>query len=89
MVQGINKQQTGFKFGKHTTTLKRQCGEVVADDGRKYRLVLLETGDKLEYYALRLYNGRGKFIKQFLFSPDLLDDIAGLLDQEIYDPQGE
>lgn len=77
MSRGINKQQVGFKFGKHRLTVLRTCGEI-GENGRKYRLVRVQTHDGLKYYSLRLYNSTGKFIKQFLFEPKVLFGFIGL-----------
>jgi hypothetical protein len=40
--------------------------------GRQYKLLRVETKEGLEYLCLRLYNGNGHFIKQFLFEPGLV-----------------
>jgi len=77
----MERQRAGFKFGKYRTTLIKHCGQVEAD-GRLYKLVLLRTNDGLDYYAMRLYNRTGKFIKQFLFEPYILNGIIDLLVQE-------
>lgn len=74
----VEKQRAGFKFGKWRTKVLRQCGEIT-EDGRTYRLVEVETGEGLRYLALRLYNGNGHFIKQFMFEPWLLDALIDLL----------
>lgn len=80
-MQGINKQQTGFKFGKFSTTVIKKCGEVT-NLNKVYKLVLLETDDKLLYYSIRLYNGKGRFLKQLLFEPSMLEKIIYLLSSE-------
>jgi len=75
-MKDINKQQVGFKFGTNPTKLIDTCGEV-SYNGRKYRLVMVEASGLL-YYSLRLYNAKGKFIKQFMFEPGILNDILNL-----------
>lgn len=74
----MDKQPTGFKFGKYRTTVIRICGEVEIE-GYKYKLVYLKTGDELYYYSLRLYNRDGRFIKQFLFPPGGIYRLIALL----------
>lgn len=76
----INKQKVGFKFGINRTTVIRQCGEVEAD-GRKYKLALVQADDK-PYYTLRLYNVKGKFIKQLMFELWVLNGIIAMLTTE-------
>lgn len=39
--------------------------------GRTYKLLKVETQEGLEYLCLRLYNAQKRFIKQFLFEPEL------------------
>jgi len=75
-MKGINKQKAGFKFGTKTTKLIRSCGQLV-HNGRAYKLVLVEA-DGLPYYSLRLYNGQGKFIKQFMFELAVLSPLINL-----------
>lgn len=94
----INKQQTGFKFGKYRLEVTRHFGEVKYN-GRTYKLLGVKTHEGLNYLSLRLYNGTGKFIKQLLIEPALatqmiflfkkvpvLDQIVG---QFISDPARE
>ena len=76
-MKGINKQKVGFKFGTKSTKLIRSCGQV-SHNGRTYKLALVEA-DGLPYYALRLYNGQGKFIKQFMFELAVLSPLVNLL----------
>ncbi len=73
-----DKQKTGFKFGKHRLELIDTCGSLI-HKGRLYRLVKVRTHDRLDYFALRLYNDKGKFIKQFLFEPEIREAIALLI----------
>lgn len=77
-MKGINKQTVGFKFGNSRTQVLENCGEVVHDN-RKYKLVRLKIESGEEYYSLRLYNGAGRFIKQFMFEPVLREALAGLI----------
>lgn len=80
-MKGIAKQEAGFKFGKFRTQLLRHCGSVSVD-GRGYRLVLLRTDEGLQYYALRLYNRSGHFIKQMLFEPHVIGGLRAILEAE-------
>lgn len=84
-MNGINKQQTGFKFGQHRLTVEKNHGEI-KHNGRTYRLLSVLTHDGLPYYSLRLYNGTGKFIKQFLIDPEAFEDVAGLMCKVLYGP---
>ena len=77
MAGKVEKQQAGFKFGKYQTKVSKTFGEVV-ENGRTYRLVKLTTSDGLTYISLRLYNQKGKFIKQFMFEPWILNGIIDL-----------
>ncbi len=77
-MQNINKQQAGFKFGQHRLEVIKLCGEV-AHNGRTYKLLVVKTHDGLLYNSLRLYNGKGKFIKQFLFEDDIAEDIGSMI----------
>lgn len=80
-MEGINKQKTGFKFGKFRTTVIKKCGEVRNHD-KVYKLVLLKTDDDFQYYSIRLYNNKGRFLKQLLFEPFMLEKISDLLSFE-------
>lgn len=79
MSASIDKQSTGFRFGKFSLTILNKLGEVT-HNGRTYRLVLVQTHEGLKYYALRLYNSHNHFIKQFLFEPELLSDFISLFE---------
>lgn len=76
-MENINKQQTGFKFGKYRLEVVRQFGEVKYN-GRTYKLLGVKTHDGQDYLSLRLYNGTGKFIKQFLIEPGLATQMVHL-----------
>jgi hypothetical protein len=76
----VDKQEAGFKFGKHRLEVLEQIGEI-KHNGRTYRLVRVRTNAGQEYISLRLYNKSGRFIKQFLTEPELSDQIAGLYKQ--------
>lgn len=73
----IDKQTTGFKFGKHRLQVTKTIGEI-KHNGRTYRLVEVQTHDGLIYQAMRLYNSTGKFIKQLLTEPCLSQEISKL-----------
>lgn len=72
----VDKQETGFKFGKKPTRVIEVIDEL-KHKGRTYRLCKVETGGGI-YHSLRLYNGRGKFIKQFMSEPEIASDLAGM-----------
>jgi len=77
-MEKIQKQKVGFKFGKYRLKVLEEYGEII-HNGRKYKLVKVQTNDNLEYISLRLYNKNNKFIKQFLMEPEIIKDIIGLL----------
>lgn len=77
MATKIEKQQTGFKFGKYRLKLIKEYGEVIYN-GRKYKLVGVQTNDGSDYLSLRLYNGSGRFIKQLLIEVGLATQIIHL-----------
>jgi hypothetical protein len=74
-VKNIEKQKAGFKFGRHRLKVLDELGKV-AHGGRKYQHVRVQTHDGLEYLSWRLYNERGRFIKQLLFEPCLAGRIS-------------
>jgi len=76
----MDKREAGFKFGVNRTKFIRQCGEL-PHNGRTYKLALVEA-DNSPYYALRLYNGKGKFIKQFMFEIAIIGKVIDLLEIE-------
>ena len=75
----IDKQTAGFKFGKYRLSVVQHLGSV-SHNGRTYCSVRVQTHDGQEYISLRLYNGGGKFIKQFLMEPGAVPAIAKLLE---------
>ena len=70
-MKNIEKQKTGFKFGKYRLKVLEEYGEII-HNGRKYKLIKVQTNDDLEYISLRLYNKNNKFIKQFLMEPEII-----------------
>ena len=80
MVAKVEKQTTGFKFGKYRLTVIKEFGQV-SHNGRIYRLVGVQTHDGQDYLSLRLYNGTGKFIKQLLIEPCLARQIGSLFNK--------
>ena len=74
----VEKRETGFRFGRYSLRVTRLFGECRCD-GRTYKLVQVETQLGASYYALRLYNGRGHFIKQLLFERSVVTQLADLL----------
>ena len=67
----VEKQQAGFKFGNSRTEVLKVASQV-RYNGRLYKLVRLKIASGEEYYAWRLYNAQGRFIKQFMFEPVLI-----------------
>ena len=78
-MKDIQKQKTGFKFGKFRLKVLEEYGEVI-HNGRKYKLVKVQTNDNLEYISLRLYNRNNKFIKQLLMEPGVTKGIISLFE---------
>ena len=74
----MEKQTTGFRFGKHRLELLWKFGEV-KHLGRSYKLCLVKTQSDQIYVAWRLYNKDGKFIKQFLMEPEICGRAAILM----------
>jgi len=77
-MKGIEKQKTGFRFGKYPLMSKEVLGEV-GFNGRKYRILRVVTEDNREYISIRLYNRQWKFIKQLLIEPEIVPSIGQLL----------
>lgn len=75
---GIAKQAAGFKFGQHRLTVLRVIGSV-RHKGREYRVVDVRTHDGLVYRSIRLYNDKGRFIKQLLFEPEITLELRAAL----------
>jgi len=74
----LEKQKAGFKFGKYRLEVIASLGSVEYG-GRTYRLVRVRTFDGKIYLSLRLYNASGRFIKQFLFEPEVSEKLAEIL----------
>lgn len=74
----VEKQPTGFRFGKYKVELLETLGEVEFN-GRKYQYVREKVENGEEYFAWRLYNARGKFIKRFLIDPWATGEMAQLM----------
>lgn len=72
----MDKQAAGFKFGRNPTRVIEVIDELNYK-GRIYRVCKVEADGRL-YYSLRLYNGHGKFIKQFMFEIEIAGEIAGM-----------
>jgi len=77
-MQGIHKQKTGFRFGLHRLKVLSEVGRIVYLS-RTYRVVFVETETGKRYLAIRLYNEKGKFIKQFLVEPEIASQVGRLL----------
>jgi hypothetical protein len=74
----VEKRETGFRFGKYGLEVIASLGSCEYG-GRTYRLVRVRTSDGKIYLSLRLYNGSGRFIKQFLFEPEVREKLAEIL----------
>jgi hypothetical protein len=74
----LEKQDTGFRFGKHRLEVLQNFGEL-KHLGRSYKLCLVKTNSDQTYVAWRLYNQHGKFIKQFLMEPEICGKAAVLM----------
>jgi len=77
-MKDIDKQWTGFRFGKHRLEVLEEWGSL-RHNGRIYKVVRVKTHMGLEYISLRLYNSSGKFIKQFLMEPEVVKKVCHLL----------
>jgi len=77
-MQKIHKQKTGFHFGLHRLQVVSEVGQVVYL-GRTYKVVMVKTETGQNYLAIRLYNEKGKFIKQFLLEPEIASQVGQLL----------
>lgn len=69
---------TGYKGTSHPLIVRNEIAKV-QHNGRTYKLLEVETHDGLPYTCIRLYNAKGKFIKQFLFEPVLKDWLRNAL----------
>lgn len=81
-MKAIAKQKTGFRFGKHSLNVVQEHGSIYykgKDFERTYKLLEIKTSGGETYFALRLYNGSGKFIKQLLFEEQIAESIASLI----------
>jgi hypothetical protein len=79
MAKGIQKNETGFRFGTHRLTVLKEFGQCELN-GRKYKVLHVRTHDGLDYLSLRLYNATGKFIKQLLIEPCLAAQFSKILE---------
>ncbi len=77
-MEKISKQKTGFRFGKYRLTPGEIWGNVEFD-GRKYRIQMVSTEEGKKYVSIKLYNKKGKFIKQLLIEPEIVDSIGKIL----------
>lgn len=77
-MERIEKMKIGFKFGKHTLTSGEILG-VVNFNGRKYRIQKVITQEGREYVSVRLYNAKGKLIKQLFVEPEVAGSIGEIL----------
>ena len=77
-MKGIAKQVTGFRFGLHKLQVLREIS-VVPHNGRTYKLVEVQTNEGQRYLCIRLYNNKGKFIKQLLLDQEVAGDIGQAL----------
>ncbi|MBA7618488.1 hypothetical protein ES703_25815 [subsurface metagenome] len=78
------KQKTWRPGQGKSTVVLADYGDV-NHNGRRYRLVKVRTGGGLVYFAFRLYNADGHFIKAFMFEPEIRGDLIALLERSIKD----
>jgi hypothetical protein len=71
-------QPAGFKFGKYRLEVIKK-GYCFFYNGRKYEGVKVRTSDGFIYNSIRLYNSKGKFIKQFLFEEGLEEEMVKII----------
>jgi hypothetical protein len=74
----VEKRKSGFFYGKYSLKVIETIGEV-EHNKRKYKFLKVQTQDTMQYFCIRLYNEKGKFIKQFLFEPEILNKLICLL----------
>lgn len=74
----MDRIKTGFRLGKNKVEVLKILGEV-KHNNRTYRLVRVRITSGEEYLSLRLYNAKGKFIKQFMMEPEVTAEVASLL----------
>lgn len=73
----VEKQETGFRFGKNKVKVIEKIGSI-PHNGRRYDLYRV-IADGKEYISQRLYNAQGKFIKQFMLEPEVAPRMGSLL----------
>jgi len=78
MAAKVEKQTAGFKFGKYRLEVLQTYGEINCN-GKVYRFIKVRTNNNELYYSIRLYNAKGRFIKQFLFELNLRVALIELL----------
>ena len=74
-----DRVQTGFRQYQHKVEVLHQVGKDVEHNGRRYRVLRIRVDSGQEYISVRLYNARGKFIKQLMMEPE----VTALLGQMI------
>lgn len=72
----MQKREAGFRFGVNSTRLIRIIDET-KHNGRLYRLCEVEA-DGRRYHSLRLYNEKGRFIKQLMTEREIAGEISGM-----------
>ena len=87
-MEKIHKQKAGFRFGLHRLKVIKEIGQVF-HLGRTYRVVFVETETRQKYLSIRLYNNKGKFIKQFLMEPEIGPQIGRILEKTTSLEKGE
>ncbi len=74
----IDKQSTGFKFGKYQLQAIHLIGEV-PHNGRTYRMYHVRTQDGLDYNSTRLYKIiKNHFLKQLCNEPEICRALGDL-----------
>lgn len=74
----MERLETGFRLGKNKVKVLRVLGEI-QHNSRTYRVVRVRVSGGEEYVSLRLYNSKGKFIKQFMMEPEITQPVGYLL----------
>ena len=74
-----DRVETGFRYGRHKVEVLDQIGEDVEHNGRRYRVLRIRVDSGQEYISVRLYNAKGKFIKQLMMEPEVTAAVGRLI----------
>lgn len=84
----MERVNTGFRLGKNKVEVLKVIGEL-RHYGRVYRLVRVRVSTGEQYFSLRLYNARGKFIKQFMVETEVSPAVGALMGGDLTDKMQE